>query len=244
MRIFADYHTHSDYSDGRGTVEEMVDAARRKGLRAIAITDHGPDNIGVGVETPDTYLAVKKEIERLQGIYGDIDILVGAEADIIGMRGEIDVPRRIYQELDLLLVGLHPYVRPVDVRSGWRLLVKNQTCTWSSGIRRSVVNDNTKCLMEALYRHDVDILVHPGLKMPVDISEISRACVKTETLFEINTGHFYLDIGDIHQAAKEGVRFVVNSDAHFPETVGKVEEGLDLLKRAKVPREQVANVYQ
>ena len=64
MRFTGDYHTHSTYSDGRNTIVEMVDAARKKELGEIAITDHGPRNIGVGVKGPGTFLVIKDEIGK------------------------------------------------------------------------------------------------------------------------------------------------------------------------------------
>ncbi|TLM99921.1 PHP domain-containing protein, partial [bacterium] len=92
MEFFADYHTHTTYSDGRGSVRENVEAALARGLEAIGITDHGPKNIGAGVAKAETYLAIKNEVRALAGEYEKINILVGAEADITGVDGSIDIP--------------------------------------------------------------------------------------------------------------------------------------------------------
>ncbi|HHY91255.1 MAG TPA: PHP domain-containing protein, partial [Clostridiales bacterium] len=63
MKIFADYHTHTRYSHGKGTIQQNVEAAQRKGLKEIAITDHGSGHFLYGVKRKDIF-KMKKEIER------------------------------------------------------------------------------------------------------------------------------------------------------------------------------------
>lgn len=241
MRLFADYHLHSKHSDGRATIEEMAQAARQQGLAEIAITDHGPNNIGTGVKNAEQYLRIKEETRRLSRDLGDLKVLCGAEADIIDLEGGIDVPRDIYQQLDLLLVGLHPFVLPANLSTAWNYVFKNiiyKSLGKSSG---ELVNTNTKTLVEAMHKHDVDIITHPGLGMPLNLEEIARACVATDTAFEINVGHLFQTVEEIKMVAREGVNFVVNSDAHFTASVGKLEGGLALLQQAGVAAEQVIN---
>lgn len=240
MRFLGDYHLHTRYSDGRATMREMVEAARAKGLAEVAITDHGPRTIRIGVRQADTYLAIKSEAELLNRELDDIKILVGAEASVTGLNGEIDVPADIYQRLDRLLVGLHPYVRPH--LSGIGMLVGNPLRRLSKEFYRKAMNTNTKALVEVMNRHPVDVITHPGLVMPVDVGEVARACARRETFFEVNTGHLYQTPAEIRVAAKEGVKFILNSDAHFPETVGRLEQGLAILHEAGVPLEQIVNV--
>lgn len=241
MRFFADYHTHSKYSDGRATISEMAKAARKQGLEEIAITDHGPRNIGTGVKNTEQYLKIRTEARKVSEELGDFKVLCGAEANIVDLEGGIDVPKKIYRELDLLLVGLHPYILPNDLETAWEYVLKNRLHKHLGGIRRKVVNTNTKTLVEAMYKHDVDIISHPGLEMPLNLEEVARACAATDTAYEINVGHNYQNPADIVQVARHGVKFVVDSDAHFTETVGKLDKGLALLTQAKVPPEQVLN---
>ncbi len=244
MSFKGDYHMHSRYSDGRATVAEMVAAGGRMGLPEIAITDHGPCNIGTGVRQHTTFISIKEEVRRVAEEHPNMKVMTGAEANITGLDGTIDVPADIYRELDLLLVGLHPYVWPDTLGDGLQLVVGNQLQRVSSGLRRRVINNNTKALVEALHRHPVDIVTHPGLQMPLDVTELARACVKTDTMYEVNTGHHYQNPAQLRLAAKEGVTFVINSDAHFPETVGDLEPGLHLLIQAGVPHGQIANLIQ
>lgn len=241
MEFFADYHTHTTYSDGRGTVRENVEAALARGLEAVGITDHGPKNISVGVDKPETYLAIKEEIRTLNDKYEKINILAGAEADITGVDGSIDIPKEVVRELDLLIVGLHPFVIPDSISDGWRLVVQNQLCKLSRRCLERVRNTNTKALIEAMHCYDVDIISHPNLKMPVDIRAVAEACARREVAFEINTGHYYDKTELIREAAAAGVTFVVNSDAHFPQTVGELSAAALWLEKLHIPPDMVMN---
>jgi len=177
MNFTADMHMHTQYSDGRGTMKEMMAAGIDKGLDKIAITDHGPNNIGVGVKSANQLLDIKKEALNISAGQG-IEVLVGVEADVIGTDGEIDVPQSIYQQLDLLLVGLHPHVVPVDVEDGLNFILPNKFFGLSPGVRKRVIRNNTNAIIKVLNKHRVDILTHPGLNMPIDYEAVAKACVE------------------------------------------------------------------
>lgn len=241
MQFFADYHIHSRYSDGRATIRELAEAALAKGLEAIVVADHGPRNIGAGVKSPGVFIEAKKEAQRINEDFPQLQIKVGAEANVIGLNGEIDVPEKVYRELDWLIVGLHPLIWPADLKSGWSYVLGNRFHTMTEAQREKCIETNTKALIEAIRRHKVDVVAHPGLGMPIDLEEVAKVCAETNTAFEINTGHRYQNVLDIVRAAKQGAKFVVNSDAHFTDTVGDFDYGIALLQQAKIPPEQVIN---
>ncbi len=242
MRITGDFHTHSNYSDGRNTIVEMVDAARAKGLDTIAITDHGPANIGTGVSASETFLVIKDEIAKLQENRPDIRILTGAEADLVSCEGDIDIFQDVVKDLDLLLVGLHPYVKPKSFRDGFNFIFGNQIVKAFPFFKNKVVNINTKSLVEAMHKNNVYAITHPGLGMPLDHEEVARACLATDTAYEINTGHNFQNTEEIKRVSESGVNFVINSDAHFTKTVGNFDPGLALISHANVPFEQIINL--
>ncbi|MCL5935136.1 MAG: PHP domain-containing protein [Firmicutes bacterium] len=242
MKAIADLHSHSTYSDGRGTVTENIRAAAAIGLERYAITDHGPQNIGVGVGDENKYLVIKEEVRGLRESFPDLQVLVGAEADIISLEGDIDLSRETIEALELLIVGLHPYVWPKTWKDGWDFVLSNQTLRVTRSMEEKVRCRNTKALVEAMARYPVDIVSHPNLEMPVEIREVARACHKYGSAYEINTGHNFQTIEDVLTAAKEGVTFVVNSDAHFPESIGRLDIGIELLERAGVSPEQTLNL--
>ena len=240
VEFYGDYHLHSTYSDGRCSVEEMVMAASLTGLEEMGLADHGPRTIFSGLKSDQTLLEIKEEIEQLRPHYPDLQINLGVEANIISLNGQLDVGKEIIAELDLLLAGFHPYILPdrgVDVP--W--VLRNQAAKIFPIIKSRVRNENTKALVETIYRYDVDIISHPGLKMPIDIAEVARACLIKDTFWEINAGHKFPGLQEVSALARLGVNFVVNSDAHFAESVGALEYGSWVLEKARVPQEQIKN---
>lgn len=242
MRIFADYHTHTTFSDGRGKLAENIAAAVNQGLEEIGIADHGPRNIGTGVHGEQTYLQIKADAAQLAKEYPQITVKVGAEANITGVDGSIDISPQILQALDYLIIGLHPYVFPVNFASGVFIL-ENLLAPWSQRMAKKAANDNTKALVETMERHHPQIISHPNLKMQVDVDEVARACAKYGAAYEINVGHNYQTAADIQRVARWGPKFVISSDAHFPATVGRLEDGLRLATAAGLTAEQIINVH-
>ncbi|WP_418790970.1 PHP domain-containing protein [Phosphitispora sp. TUW77] len=241
MEFFADWHTHSKYSDGKGTIAENAEAALAIGLSELAITDHGPGNIGTGVKDGGTYFQIIDEVRDVAKRYPGLTLKVGAEADITSSDGSIDIPREVWDKLDILIVGLHPYVVPASLEGLWSVVGINQLAGISRGVREKARISNTKALKEAVFRHEVDFISHPNLKMPVDISELSAACAASDTAIEINTGHHYDKDDIVRTAMKTGVNFVVCSDAHFPASIGELQEGAVVLEKFGVPEERVLN---
>ncbi len=243
MYFFGDYHMHTTDSDGRGSMEQMVQTARKKGLQEIAITDHGPRNIGVGIRNTGVLLRARDHAHKLNELFdGEFRILVGVEADVISCGGEIDVPGEVYRELDLLLVGLHPHVIPSDLETGAYLVGGNKLAYIFPPIREAVSKVNTRALVAALSRHPVNIVTHPGLGMAVDIPAVARTCAQRGCAFEINTGHNYIKPSQVRQAIREGTEIIVNSDAHFPETVGEFQSGWEVLLAAGADPDRVINL--
>lgn len=241
MEFYGDYHLHTKYSDGRAQVVEMVEAAHLKNLKEVGIADHGPANIGTGVKSSNTFLEIKAEAKALEDTFPHLKIMVGAEADIIGLTGELDIKKEVIKELDYLLVGLHPYVLPNNFGTAWKYVLGNQLIKINKGLKEKVKNINTKTLIDSLYNYDVWAVTHPGLKMDIDYFELSRACIKTNTALEINTGHSFPKVVDVLSIADSGLSFIVNSDAHFPETVGEFDYGDYVLTNAQIPEERVLN---
>jgi putative hydrolase len=242
MDLYGDYHTHSRRSDGRQNEEDIIQAARERGLKEVAITDHGPLAAVIGVRDAGEYLRLRDKLDALASEYSDIRALLGAEANIRDLQGTLDIPVEIIAEMDILIAGLHPYTLPTSLKDGWAILAQNSLRHLGRGQREKAINNNTKAAVEAVYNNPLlDILAHPGLFFTIDIGEVARACVRNNVLFEINCGHEYPDISAIMEAGEVGVDFIINSDAHFRETVGNLEYGTDLVEKLDIAPEQVAN---
>ena len=241
-KFIGDYHTHSNYSDGKATIDEIVMAAKRKGLKEVAITDHGPRSLVGGLKNPKKILEVAWKIQGINATMEDFKVLSGVEANIIDEDGQIDISPEVYEELDLLLIGLHPLVCTDSLSSFWNLVLKNQARRFLKINNSRVVDLNTKALVGACIKYKPFAISHPGLGMPIDISEVAKACAQNGVAYEINCAHLYQTPEELKIAAREGVDFVINSDAHFIETVGDLEAGLKIAMKAGIDKEKIKNL--
>ncbi len=242
MDFFGDYHTHSRYSDGRQSVENIVQAAVSKGLREVAITDHGPLAAVIGVKRLESFLDIKAEIGQAQNKYRNIRVLLGAEANIRDLAGTLDLDEEIIQELDILIVGLHPYTWPTSLKEGWNITARNSLRHLGPRFQKGAVRANTRAITAALNRYpQIDILSHPGLFFKVHIEEVAWTCKNRQVLFEINCAHKYPPISDIIEANRVGVKFIINSDAHLQKSVGNLDYGSWIADKLGINRERIAN---
>lgn len=243
MRIFADYHTHTRFSHGKGTIEENVQAARKKGLREIAITDHGPGHFLYGVGK-NALVKMREEVNRINDRCGDIDVLLGLEANVISIDGSIDVDESIISMLDILLVGYHFGALPGSARDGYHIHLKNFAGRWLKGLARSARELNTRALIKAIERYPVRIITHPGAKADIDTAAIADAAAHNGTALEINASHRFMTVDYVRIAKRHGAKFVLSSDAHSPEKVGEVSGALDIAIKAGISAGDIINAEE
>lgn len=246
MHLFADYHTHTKYSHGQGTVRENIEAARSKRLDEIAISDHGPANPLLGIKQAKVLLDIKKEVDYYNTQYNDIKVLTGVEANIVGSDGRLDVPRSILKKLDIVLAGLHRFTWFTDWRAGKTMYWENPLAKFRLGgitgrIAQRARLHNTKAVVEAVYRYDIDIITHPGLHMSIDTYELARACAKRNTALEINASHGTSLTEFARAAASQGVSFAIDSDAHHPREVGRLGPGLEVAVKLGLTADRIIN---
>lgn len=245
-RVVADLHTHTVHSHGKGTVLDNATVAASRGLETVGITEHGPQAIPwVAVDSADTYERIRVEARAAEKATG-VRVLVGAECNVMSPDGDLDLPPAVLSELDLVLVGLHLLIWPDDPRrlpAAARLVLPNvRPWKLSSRVRARARETNTKALTEAVRRYRIDIVTHPGLHLPVDTPELARACAARGTRLEISSRHNQTDEAYVRAAAREGVDFVLSSDAHKPSQVGDLARCLRVAERAELAPERVWNV--
>lgn len=244
MRIIADLHTHTRYSHGRGSVVENVAAALGRGLLAVGITDHGPRSAPwIGASVAD-FAAMQREVREVNRRAPDIRVLAGAECNIVSVDGALDLPHEVRSQLDIVLAGLHPGVRHASGRDWFLLSANNWGARFSPAMRRKARLINTQAAVEAVHRNVIDVFTHPGYHLDIDTAELARACAQQGTALEINARHQEMTTAFVRVAARQGVRFVINSDAHRPSDVGSLEAGLAVARMAGLEPEQVLNSDQ
>lgn len=241
MRIVADYHTHTRYSHGRGTVADNVRAALAHGLTAVGIADHGHRSLPWVRATPAGLAAMVDDVRLLRPQAGGISVLAGVEANIVTPEGDLDVPAETRRRLDLVLAGLHPLFVPPSWKSAWTLIGLNWLVPYSPSARARARVLNTRAVINAVLRHQIDVITHPGWGLDIDTRELARACARAGTAMEINAGHGHISVEYCRIAAAEGAVFCIGSDAHAPEQVGRLEAGVRIAVAAGLRPEQVAN---
>lgn len=240
MKITGDYHTHTIYSHGKGTIRENVQSAIKKGLKEIAICDHGSRHAGFGVKR-ENFGKMRNEIDVLNKEYKDINILMGVEANIIGYDGEIDVNDEIIDMIDILLVGFHFGAVPKSLGDAYKMFVLNFLGRYSKRIKQKARTLNTQAVVNAINRYDIDLITHPGAKVDIDTRELAKAASKRGTALEINASHGFLTVEYLKIAMEEDVKFMINSDAHTPDNVGNVEKGIKRALEVNVSVDRIIN---
>lgn len=243
MKAIADFHTHTVYSHGKGSIEENVRVALKRGLTTIGITDHGPRHFFIGVGGVKAFHRMQKEIIALRRKYPAVNILLGVEANIVDIDGTIDVPVSVMRELDILLVGYHKLIRPKSM-AALKQVAQNFLAGWTGKSSERLRQLNTYAITQAVKRYPIDIITHPGLQVDINTAALARVCRQHDTLLEINTSYGEELDPYIRAALPSGVHFVINSDAHEPKRVGDFADGYRLVRRLDIPRERIVNLEQ
>jgi len=243
IKLFADYHTHTTYSHGTGSIMDNVLAAKEKGLTEIAITDHGIRHFAYGVKR-ENLARMREEIDRINENSLGIKVLLGMECNVISAEGDIDMDDSMRKYLDILLVGFHMMVIPKTIGDAFKIYGRNYMSKifhlGTEGIERL----NTESMIKAIRKHKIDIITHPGARIPLNTTLIAREAVKYGTALEINSHSSFMRAEHVIAAAKEGAKFVINSDAHKPEDVGNLKNGLDIAIEAGLTSEQIINAVK
>lgn len=244
MRLKADYHIHSTYSKnnhGKSTIEEIVQRAVEIGLEEIAVTDHGPKHFFYGIKYENISRA-KKEIIELRKKYPAIKIMFGVEANITSYDGDIDINDELLELCDIILCGYHIGVTFSSFSDLWNFFVLNFLCRFSKRLLHKQIEKNTNAVINALNNNKIDILTHPGDKIPVNIDKIAYAAQQNNTFLEISNHHKHLNSEEIIKAARYDVKFLINSDAHIKDNIGGYENGLRAAKAAKLDLNRIVNL--
>lgn len=219
-----DLHAHTTATDGRNSLPEMVEAARKLGFEYVAVTEHSRRIAMAHGLNESRLLKQIQAIERLNARKPGIAILKGIEVDILE-DGRLDLPDRALARLDLVIGAVH---------SRFDLSREKQT----------------ERIMRAMDRPNFSILAHPsGRLIPerepydVDMNRIIRHARERGCFLELNAHPERLDLTDVYcQAAKdEGVLISINSDAHSTVEFANLRFGVGQARRGWLEKENVLN---
>ncbi|WP_144901800.1 DNA polymerase/3'-5' exonuclease PolX [Halobellus captivus] len=227
--VRGDLHTHTDWSDGRASIEEMVVAAERRGYDYYAVTDHatGPGMVG-GVGLSDAELREQTDaIESARaGIDSNLTLLHGVETNI-DADGDLSTDDDLLADLDVVVASPHAAL----------------------GQDRETATDR---LVRAVEHPSVDVLGHPTGRLinqreglDLDVARLASAAADAGTALEINADPARLDLrGELARVAIEhGATIAVDTDAHAPGTLDVIRYGVHTARRGWCEEADVLNAW-
>lgn len=222
--IKGDLHMHTTASDGAATILEMAEAAKARGLKYIAITDHSKRvSMANGLDA-DRLRIHWEEIREVREQIKGIEILCGIECDILE-DATMDLPDDVLEEADWVVAVLHYGLQQP---------------------REQIM----KRLLTAIKNPHVNIIGHPTGRMvgkregaDIDMTEMLKAAADYGVMMEINAHYKRLDLDDIHAAAAKdlGIPIVISTDAHSVNGYDVLTYGVDQARRAGLTKADVAN---
>jgi DNA polymerase (family 10) len=222
--VQGDLHMHTTASDGKATIREMAEAAKARGLKYIAITDHSKRvSMANGLDATRLrahWEAIRKVREEVTGI----EILCGIECDILE-DATLDLDDEVLSEADWVIAVLHYGLKQPREQIMQRLL-------------------------NAIRNPNVDAIGHPTGRMlsnrpaaDIDFTTFFKAAADHGVLLEINASPERLDLDDIQAAAAKshGIPIIIDTDSHSTNGFNVLRYGVDQARRAGLAKEDVAN---
>jgi DNA polymerase (family 10) len=223
--IQGDLHMHTTATDGKSTIMEMVEAAKSRGLKYIAITDHSQRVSMANGLDPERCLEQWEEIDQVNIVLGrSFTILKGIECDILE-KGGMDLPDEVLEQADWVMASIH--------------YGQQQT-----------QDQLTKRMVDAIANPSVSAISHPTGRLinkrkpyDIDMEAVMNAAVEYGKFLELNAHPKRLDLHDIHCAmAKErGVPIVISTDAHSVAGMDVMRYGVLQARRAGLTKSDVVN---
>lgn len=241
MLLTGDYHTHTTYSHGKGSVMENAEQAKKIGLKEIAITDHGFEQMAFGLKHKkmQELIADCREASEKTGL----NVYVGIEANLCDENGRTDLREEDYKDFDIYLMGIHRFVRFTHFRDLWNMLVRNSLYT-SLRLKpsKSLIRYNTNAYINSIKNYPIDAITHLNFLNFCDVAEVAKAARDYGTYIELNSKKTHLSDEELQKVADTGVRFIIDSDAHSVDRIGDTQRVEEMLKRVNVPHDRIDNI--
>ncbi len=218
------FHCHTTWSDGAATLEEMAEAAKKRGLEYLGIADHSQSAGYAGGLSVDRVHEQHAEIDAVNRRLKGIRLLKGIESDIL-VDGRLDYPDDVLASFDYIVASIH---------SSFTMPREEMT----QRIIRAVSHPRCTMLGHATGRL---LLKRDGVH--VDLDAVIDACAKHGTMIEINAHPSRLELDWQHckRAKARGVRLVINPDAHSTTGLDDLRYGIDVARRGWLESADVLN---
>ena len=219
-----DVHMHTVETDGRNTIEEMAEAARERGYKYMAITDHSKNLAFANGLDDKRAVEHIKHIRAINGAGDKIRIFAGIEVDILA-DGALDLSDSVLEQMDIVIASIHSHF--------------NQSLA-----------EMTDRLLKAIQNPNVSLLGHPTGRLLLrrdaysfDIDAVLEEAAQKKVAMELNAYPDRLDLCDRHLrlAKQHGVKIVINTDSHHTSHMDKMRFGVQQARRAWLTQADVLN---
>jgi len=225
--ILGDLHSHTDQSDGKNSIEEMLDSAQALGYNYYCVSDHTQSlTIANGMDES----RLLKRIEEIDGLNASgrwkMKILKGAEVDILA-DGGLDIEDEVLSQLDVVTVSIHSRMKDT----------------------KETMTERVCHAMENKYVH---ILGHPTGRLigkrsefEIDLERVFETAKKHKVIMELNAHPERLDLnaGNLRAATKIGLKIAINTDAHRISELDNMRFGVYQARRGWLTPDDVINTY-
>ncbi|MFT3911191.1 MAG: helix-hairpin-helix domain-containing protein [Ferruginibacter sp.] len=213
-------HSHSNWSDGSHTIEEMAIAARESGIEYLVISDHSKTAFYANGLSEDRIREQHLYIDELNAKLAPFKIFKSIESDILN-DGSLDYSNEVLATFDLVIASVHSNLKMTEEKAMMRLL-------------NAIENPYTTILGHMTGRL---LLSRPGY--PVDYKKIIDACAANHVTIELNAHPSRLDIDwrQIHYALEKNVLISIDPDAHHIDGIKDTNYGVLVAQKALVTKE-------
>lgn len=224
--IRSELHAHTTESDGKWTLEQLVEAAKSRGCHTLAVTDHSVSSFVANGLNVKRLRAQGEAIRALNGRVKGITVLAGSEVDILA-DGRLDYDDDVLAELDVVVASPHVALRQDPATATKRLL-------------RAIENPFVHIL-----GHPTGRIINERNGLEPDLNEIFAAAREHNVAVEINCHWKRLDLRDTHArlALEHGCLIAIDTDAHSPDHFENLRYGVVTARRAGVTPEVCINTW-
>ena len=221
-----DLHMHTDWSDGRGSIRQMVETAASLGHEYIAITDHSESSRVANGLTPDRLLAQIQQVREINTEIDGMEVLAGSEVDIL-KDGSLDFPDELLAQLDIVVASVH---------AGFSMTEAEMT----DRVIRAVENPYV-----TIIGHPTGRLLGRRPGYAINLEAVIDAAAAHCVALEINAAPSRLDLepSAVRLARARGVLLSVNTDAHTVPDLERVLFGINVARRGWLEKSDVLNTY-
>ncbi|CAA9467374.1 MAG: DNA polymerase X family [uncultured Rubrobacteraceae bacterium] len=222
--IRGDLHVHTNYSDGKGTVESMAEAAIGLGYEYLVFCDHSQSLRVANGLSPGRLEQKLEAVREADEKYGEIRLLCGSEVDIL-KDGALDYGDDLLAELDFVVGSVHTSFRVGEAAMTDRIV-------------RAMNNPHVRVI-----GHPTGRILNRRDPYEVDVSRLIREAAATNTVLELNSYPDRLDLATpyVREAMEAGVNISIDTDAHDEGALSLVKYGVSQARRAWVEKDRVIN---